>query len=77
MEEDFLDHSFSVEVTHLVLEKREIVVFGHRIDTWLATQQLPMLGAEGALCPVGFLLVPWHSRRSTRSPLCSLYGSVS
>jgi len=71
-----VDHGLSVEITHLVLERREIVAFGHRIDTWLATQQLPTLGG-GALCPVGFLLAP-GTQEGPLGPLCaSLYGSVS
>ena len=66
-----VDHGFSVEITHLVLERREIVVFGHRIDTWLATQQLPTLGVlKGHLSP-----------GTQEGPLgtlfASLYGSVS
>jgi len=76
-----VDHGLSVEITHLVLERREIVVFGHRIDTWLATQ-LPTLGVLKGHCAL------WASSEASYlspgteegplGPLCaSLYGSVS
>ena len=68
-----VDHVFSVEITHLVLERREIVVFGHRIDTWLATQQLPMLGVLKGHCALwASYWSPGTQERSTRSPLCFL-----
>ena len=35
-----VDHGLSVEITHLLLERREIVVIGHRIDAWLAPDKL-------------------------------------
>ena len=53
-----VDHGLSVEITHLVLERRGIVVFGHRIDTWLATPQLPMLGVLKGTVPCGLPTCP-------------------